>query len=84
MMGITEVNPLPAHYRCPKCYHSIFNNDDGTALGATYSSGFDLPDKTCPKCNERLIKDGWVYKKGNKYWLTEKGQEIEWPQKGVE
>lgn len=33
---------------------------------------------------ERLIKEGWVYKKGNKYWLTEKGREIEWPQKGVE
>lgn len=33
---------------------------------------------------ERLIKEGWVYKKENKYWLTEKGQQIEWPQKGVE
>lgn len=58
MMGITEVNPLPAHYRCPKCKHSIFNNEKGEALGATYSSGFDLPDKICPKCNERMIKDG--------------------------
>ena len=58
MMGITEVNPLPAHYRCPKCFHSIFEDDKGEALGATYSSGFDLPDKMCPKCGERLIKDG--------------------------
>ena len=33
---------------------------------------------------ERLIKEGWVYKKGNKYWLTEKGLKIDWPQKGVE
>ena len=33
---------------------------------------------------KRLIKEGWVYKTGNKYWLTEKGREIEWPQKGVE
>ena len=58
MMGITEVNPLPAHYRCPKCFHSIFEDENGEALGATYSSGFDLPDKMCPKCGERLIKDG--------------------------
>ncbi len=58
MMGITEVNPLPAHYRCLKCKHSIFEDDDHNALGATYSSGFDLPDKTCPKCGEPLFKDG--------------------------
>ena len=58
MMGITEVNPLPAHYRCPKCKHSIFNYDDGKALGADYSSGFDLPDKKCPLCGTVMIKDG--------------------------
>lgn len=57
MMGITEVNPLPAHYRCPKCKHSIFE-EDGKTLGSEYSSGFDLPDKKCPKCNENMIKDG--------------------------
>ena len=58
LMGITEVNPLSPHYRCPKCKHSIFEEDDGTSLGKNYSSGFDLPDKTCPKCNEKMIKDG--------------------------
>ena len=58
MMGITEVNPLPAHYRCKKCRHSIFTDDDGNELGATYSSGFDLPDKKCPNCGEDLYKDG--------------------------
>ena len=57
MMGITEVNPLPAHYRCPKCKHSVFEVD-GEALGATYSSGFDLPDMACPKCGTNMIKDG--------------------------
>ena len=57
MMGITEVNPLPAHYRCPKCKHSIFEMN-GKELGATYSSGFDLPDLACPKCNTNMIKDG--------------------------
>ena len=58
MMGITEVNPLPAHYRCLKCKTSIFKDDDGNDLGATYSSGFDLPDMKCPNCGEPLYKDG--------------------------
>ena len=56
MMGITEVNPLPAHYRCSNCKHSIFDNEEGEALGATYSSGFDLPDKKCPKCGEAVLR----------------------------
>lgn len=42
MMGITEVNPLPAHYRCPNCQNSIFDDEEGNPLGATYSSGFEL------------------------------------------
>ena len=58
MMGITEVNPLPAHYRCLKCRTSIFNDEDGNPLGAKYSSGFDLPDMKCPNCHEPLYKDG--------------------------
>ena len=58
MMGITEVNPLPAHYRCLKCKTSIFDDEQGNPLGAEYSSGFDLPDMMCPKCGEKLYKDG--------------------------
>lgn len=58
MMGITEVNPLPAHYRCLKCKHSVFSFDDGRALGTVYSTGFDLPDKNCPVCGEKMYKDG--------------------------
>ncbi len=58
MMGITEVNPLPAHYRCEKCKMSIFDDDNGNPLGSTYSSGFDLPDKMCPDCNIPMRKDG--------------------------
>ena len=58
MMGITEVNPLPAHYRCEKCKLSIFDDDEGNALGATFSSGFDLPDKECPNCHIPMLKDG--------------------------
>ena len=58
MMGITEVNPLAAHYRCEKCKLSIFDDEDGTPLGKTYSSGFDLPDHECPNCHIPMLKDG--------------------------
>ncbi|MBE6156541.1 MAG: PolC-type DNA polymerase III [Firmicutes bacterium] len=58
MMGITEVNPLPSHYRCPNCKHSIFKNDDGEDLAIEFGIGFDLPDKDCPKCGVKMIKDG--------------------------
>ena len=58
MMGITEVNPLSPHYRCKNCKTSIFEDDNGNSLGATYSCGFDLPDKICPNCGNSLYKDG--------------------------
>ena len=58
MMGITEVNPLAAHYRCEKCKLSIFDDEDGKPFGAEYSTGFDLPDKECPNCHIPLLKDG--------------------------
>jgi DNA polymerase-3 subunit alpha (Gram-positive type) len=51
MTGITEVNALPPHYRCPSCKHSDF-----TDYG--YKIGFDLPDKECPVCGTQLAKDG--------------------------
>jgi DNA polymerase-3 subunit alpha (Gram-positive type) len=56
MMGITEVNPLPPHYLCPKCGQSIFEID-GKSLGEEYSSGYDLPDKKCD-CGAMMKKEG--------------------------
>lgn len=52
MCGITEVNPLPGHYRCPECCYSEFKETGAIA------SGYDLPDKNCPRCGQALIKDG--------------------------
>ena len=53
MSGITEVNSLPPHYRCPNCKHSDFDNPTGAGCGA------DLPDRVCPVCGTPMQKDGF-------------------------
>jgi len=52
LTGITEVNPLPPHYRCPGCCYCSFVEDGSVGSGA------DLPDADCPECGVGLLKDG--------------------------
>jgi len=67
MMDITEVNPLPPHYVCPKCKFSIFKKQGEETDSRTLAyqqdlkkveSGYDLPPANCPVCGERLRGDG--------------------------
>ena len=57
MSGITEVNPLHAHYLCKHCQYSDFDSD----LVKSFSgrSGCDMPDKICPRCGKPLSKEGF-------------------------
>ncbi len=57
MAGITEVNPLHAHYYCTNCHYSDFDSEEVRAYDGR--SGCDMPDKKCPVCGELLKKDGF-------------------------
>lgn len=52
LCGITEVNPLPPHYFCRSCHYSEFD------LSGSHGSGYDLPEKDCPKCQTPLTREG--------------------------
>ncbi|MCR5786121.1 MAG: PolC-type DNA polymerase III [Acholeplasmatales bacterium] len=72
MMDITEINPLPPHYRCPQCKFHVFKmtDDEKKEYGVSdlekpfmadldnILSGYDLPDAVCPCCGTPLVKDG--------------------------
>lgn len=57
MAGITEVNPLSPHYYCKNRHYSDFYSDDVKKFAGM--AGCDMPDKNCPVCGEKLIKDGF-------------------------
>ena len=57
LAGITEVNSLPPHYRCPSCRYTDFDSDEVKEYSG--GAGCDMPDKLCPQCGTLLIKDGF-------------------------
>lgn len=57
MAGITEVNPLSPHYYCRNRHYSDFYSEDVKKFAGM--AGCDMPDKYCPVCGEKLIKDGF-------------------------
>ena len=54
MAGITEVNPLEPHYICPKCKHLEWGDME------KYDCGIDMPEKDCPECGTKMIRDGFT------------------------
>ena len=56
MAGITEVNPLPAHYLCPNCFYTEFDSERVKKYAG--ECGCDMPDAVCPKCGTKLKKEG--------------------------
>ena len=58
LLGITEVDPLPAHYYCPDCHHFEWAEGRDDAGGVSVI-GYDLPEKACPECGHKLTGDGF-------------------------
>ena len=58
MAGITEVNPLSAHYICPKCHYVDFDSDAVKPYAKKGMSGCDMPARDCPVCGTPLQKEG--------------------------
>ena len=58
MSGITEVNPLPAHYICKECHYVDFDSEEVQKYAKMGMSGCDMPDAKCPICGADLIKEG--------------------------
>ena len=54
LVGISEVNALPPHYRCENCKWHTFDVDK-----QKYKCGPDLPPMKCPNCGQELFRDGF-------------------------
>ena len=57
MAGITELNPLVPHYYCSNCHYSDFDSEEVKKYVG--GCGHDMPDKNCPVCGQKLVKDGF-------------------------
>ncbi|MCL1820140.1 MAG: PolC-type DNA polymerase III [Oscillospiraceae bacterium] len=53
LSGITEVNALPPHYRCPSCKWNEFPENPEAACGV------DMPKRNCPICGAETHRDGF-------------------------
>lgn len=52
LAGITEINPMEAHYLCSECRFCEFSEGG-------IDCGIDLPDRSCPDCGYLLKKEGF-------------------------
>ena len=52
LLGITDVNPLEAHYFCENCKYIEFHPEE--------NCGVDLTDRICPQCGKKLSKGGYT------------------------
>ena len=57
MAGITEVNPLSPHYICSNCPYVDFDSE--LVKGYAGKAGCDMPDRNCPHCGQKLMKEGF-------------------------
>ena len=57
MAGITEVNPLSPHYICSNCHYVDFDSE--LVKGYAGKAGCDMPDRNCPHCGQKLMKEGF-------------------------
>lgn len=58
LLGVTDVNPLQAHYYCPECKKIEFLSDE--------KCGLDAPDQIC-NCGHIYYKDGFDIDAMNMY-----------------
>ena len=53
LLGVSPINPLPAHYRCPSCKHFEFYTSAENACWP------DIQEKICPHCAANMTRDGY-------------------------